>query len=410
MACQSLPPIDPRRRAQKIKCGLKSAGLTLERLSILTAERYGRSSPYFIPPTFCYKLAMGVTPHICQIAALSAITKYPFTGWMTAFGFDLAQIPRLQVKLHHDHTVLVTPLERDTDGFVSRQDPRSAVRTFAKARPSPHWERKPDCGLAGRYLYAKIGTADTWAFPELVPGSIVRVDTRNQGSATFGANLESGPFYLVEHVGGLTCCRVKQLDDRHILLLSRQSTQSSFPLRLEEEARILGRVDNELRPRRVNPELKPAAEFRAERSLLYRKPATGLALCSLLRSSRERSGLTFRSAHDISIKIARALNDKHYAISIGLLSDYEAIGVPPRHIAKIITLCILYGIDFFQYMNCAGIQYDDSSTSRMRMTALVENANRGLACPTGQENPPRFPLTLVAAQNEMSLSRRRVAT
>jgi hypothetical protein len=32
----------------------------------------------------------------------------------------------------------------------------------------------------------------------------------------------------------------------------------------------------------------------------------------------------------------------------------------PRHIAKIISLCIIYGIDFWELMEVCGIQIDDS--------------------------------------------------
>src|SRR5258708_7239922 len=131
MACQSYPPpIDQRTRAKQIKRVLKSAGFTLAQLSARSSDQYGRASPYFIPPTFLYKLLTGVTPHVCQIAALSAITRHPFTDWMTAFGFDLAQIPRLQVRLHRERTVLVTPVERNTNGMMSR---RSATCPIARS-------------------------------------------------------------------------------------------------------------------------------------------------------------------------------------------------------------------------------------------------------------------------------------
>ena len=87
-----------------------SSGHTVTQLSILSRQRYGSASPYFIPPTFLYKLRSGVTPHICQIASLSQCTGYRFLDWMRLLGFDLHQIPRLQVQLHPERTVLVTPV------------------------------------------------------------------------------------------------------------------------------------------------------------------------------------------------------------------------------------------------------------------------------------------------------------
>jgi hypothetical protein len=409
MACQSyLPLIDKRTRCIHIKRVIKSAGFTLTQLSAITADRYGRASPYFIPPTFLYKLAAAVTPSVCQIAALSVITSHRFTDWMTAFGFDLAQIPRLQVRLHRERTVLVTPFETDTNRVFSRTIANCpAARTSAPLRSAATPPDRTD----EPYLYAKIGTADNPTFPELLPGSIVRVVTRNKGFASFSTDSNNGPIYLVERVGGLTCCRVKRLDDRHILLLSRQSAQSLFPLRLDEEARILGRVETELRPSQAPRVSAYTADSGMTTSLLRRTSENVPKLCSLLQIFRERSGLTFRSAHDLSTSVAQALHDKHYAISIGLLSDYETIDTPPRHTAKIMTLCILYGIDFFQYLNCADIQYDDSWKLPMPTTTCTQNSNQPLAWTTGQKRRTDFPLSLVEAQNEaiQSFSRRRMA-
>jgi hypothetical protein len=237
------------------------------------------------------------------------------------------------------------------------------------------------------------------------------VDTRSRGFAGFGDDPTSGPIYLVERVGGLTCCRVKQVDDRHILLLSRLSAESSIPLRLDEEARILGTVDTELRPTIATPAHNATADSGSTSSLLRRNSQTAPKLCALLRTSRERSGLTFRSAHDISIRVAQALHDKHYAISIGLLSDYETIETAPRHIAKIMTLCILYGIDFFQYLRCAGIQYDNSLKSPLPARTSTQKATRPLTGPPRQKGRTDFPLSIVEAQNEAirSFSRRRIA-
>jgi len=93
---------------------------TVTQLSIRTEKVYGNRSPYFIPPTFLYKLRSGVTPHVCQIVALSESTGYRFVDWMRIFGFDLYQIPRLQMQLHPESTVLVTPIEFET-AFVRPQ-------------------------------------------------------------------------------------------------------------------------------------------------------------------------------------------------------------------------------------------------------------------------------------------------
>jgi hypothetical protein len=54
------------------------------------------------------------------------------------------------------------------------------------------------------------------------------------------------------------------------------------------------------------------------------------------------------------------LQNPEYRIPLGLLSDYEASDRFPRHIAKIITLCVIYGIDFWELMRAGGTHIDDS--------------------------------------------------
>lgn len=48
--------------------------------------------------------------------------------------------------------------------------------------------------------------------------------------------------------------------------------------------------------------------------------------------------------------IARTLSDELYFAAPSTLSDYETLSAPPRHIQKIITLCILYCIDFPEFL------------------------------------------------------------
>ena len=95
-------------------------GHTITQLSAATRRRYGSRSPYFIPPSFLYQLRNGVTPHVCQIVALSENTGYRFVDWLRIFGFDLHQIPRLQIRLHPERTTLVTPMEDCFEPFLPR--------------------------------------------------------------------------------------------------------------------------------------------------------------------------------------------------------------------------------------------------------------------------------------------------
>jgi hypothetical protein len=81
----------------------------------------------------------------------------------------------------------------------------------------------------------------------------------------------------------------------------------------------------------------------------------------LLRISRCRIGLTFREANKLTLQIASILQDRNFAIAAGLLSDYEAMNRIPRHIAKVISLCAIYGIDLWDLLEVAGLHIDDSN-------------------------------------------------
>ena len=68
-------------RAESIKNVLARCGYTVTQLSAATRRRHGSKSPYFIPVTFLYKVRSGITPHVCQIVALSESTGYRLTDW-----------------------------------------------------------------------------------------------------------------------------------------------------------------------------------------------------------------------------------------------------------------------------------------------------------------------------------------
>jgi hypothetical protein len=44
-----------------------------------------------------------------------------------------------------------------------------------------------------------------------------------------------------------------------------------------------------------------------------------------------------------------------------MLSDYEAMGRLPRHIAKILSLCVVYCMDVRELMESGGVLIDDSA-------------------------------------------------
>ena len=325
----------------QVKQALRKAGLTMARVSALTSARYGKQSTYFVAPTFFYKREKGITPHICQIVSLSQITGYRFADWMRVSGFDLGLILPLQLKIHTERTVLV---KLDHALGAQGSSPLTQSSSFSQANE--------------RYYFAKIGRRDAVVYPRLLPGSIIRADRRYSPPVRVGA-YEDDRLWLVEHGDGLTCCHVRWVDDEHLVLLPNCPPLSAWPLRLFREVRILGVVDLEFRPRQTTP-FEPLCQ-----GVRYRHvPSIGdskLNFSTLLRRSRSRAGLTFRAAHDMTKRVAQLLGNRTYAIALGQLSDYEAMNRLPRHVAKIISLCIVYCIDPWQVLEAAGIHIIDDS-------------------------------------------------
>jgi hypothetical protein len=278
---------------------------------------------------------------VCQLVALSQVTGCRFSDWMNLCGFDLRLILSLQLEVHTERTALITPAHPVASHNFSFAHERLTV------------------GESGRYFFAKVGSEDNVVYPKLLSGSVVRAD-RWYSPPVGAAKHADELLWLVEHPGGLACCHVKRIDNQHIVLLPSRPPLSAWPLRLSREARVLGLIDLELRPHR------PQAFVSRYRPMKTDTPATipggnyAVSLSSLLRSSRARSGLTLRAAHQKTVRVAQLLQNPEYRIPLGLLSDYEATDRFPRHIAKIISLCVVYGIDFWQLLRAGGSQIDDS--------------------------------------------------
>jgi hypothetical protein len=314
----------------------------MAKVSALTAKYYGKHTPYFIPPTFLYNQKKGITPHICQLEALSQITGYRLADWMKVCGFDPKIVFPLQFKIHTERTILVTP----DYGFAD----------FGHSAVVRHSHR-PESNK--RHVFAKIGSRDAVVYPRVLPGSIVRADRYCSSSAVDSLSADDR-LWLVAHPGGLTCCRIKRVDEQQVILLPSRPPLSAWPLSLSKEVRILGLVDLEFRP-----------TVRTPFELICHAPSTAstpapsghhskTSLSNLLRSSRSCSGMTLRTAHEMTMRVARLLGNREYGIALGLLSDYEVMNILPRHLAKIMSLCIIYGIDLWDLLEAGGIPADDS--------------------------------------------------
>jgi hypothetical protein len=350
------PPSGWEQRSESVRSILCQDGHTITQVSAATRRHYGSRSPYFIPAAFLYQLRRGVTPHVCQIVALSETTGYRFVDWLRMFGFDLQQIPRLQMRLHPQRTTLVTPME---DGFEPFR-PRPSLGYERSGSSAPGLE-PGEWSARSRYLFAKIGSSDAVGCPGLLPGGIVRVDRYYAGRVRGLDHASmSHLLWLVELPGGLVCSHVRWIDDRQIVLLPSRPPWGSWPLHLPAEARILGVADTDARP--LHPaKLQPRVGPMNPEQLFPPQTEERMRFSDLLRISRGRAGLTFRAAHRLTRAVARILGDPGYGIALGMLSDYEAMARLPRHVAKILSLCMVYCVDIRELMEAAGVRIDDSA-------------------------------------------------
>jgi hypothetical protein len=357
-----------RELAERVKSILATKRLTLHQASQTSATLFGRGSPYYLPHNLYYDLSRGhFSPSLFQLAAFSRISNYRLIDWLRVFGFDIQAIPRLQIQFRSKRTAL---LESSVD------DPNSRFRWFrsidAGALPTEivplthllEWtEPRRLASLSGfddgRFLYAQIGSEDAFAFPELLPGSIVRVNPELTGEALKHVTAErSAHLFLVQHDRGLHCCHVRVSGRGRIGTISNQLPYARMEFRVPDEARILGVVDLEIR-NLVAPRQPAVAKSLAKRwnpDLLSANPSH---LGPLLRRARIETGLSFRAAAAKSRELADVVGDERYFTASGSLSDYETFNTPPRHFHKVITFCVIYSLSLNQIFHVLGFSLEE---------------------------------------------------
>jgi len=349
-------------RVRQILAGL---GLSLSAISRASRTHFPGDSRYFIPHNFYSDLASATfSPSIFQVVALSALTQFRLVDWLSVFGFSLDQIPKLQAILPASRTLQIDAETYDHYALLPGLSEIGDSNPFGSLAPLSQWlavgrprsiqslidkEKSP-------FLYAKIGTTDTFAFPDVLPGSIVRFDARSLGSAPAQGDAVSRNLFLVEHSRGMTCSRILATARNRIMLCATDLPYAHVEMELGTEARILGIADWELRPlaNASSPAVSGifASAWRAESpDTISSTPK----LSEFLLRARVRSGLSFREASAKSRQIAHHLQDKRYFCATGSLSDYETSVMPPRHIHKIISLCVLYSAKFWDFLTAAGL-------------------------------------------------------
>ena len=380
----SSPFLAPRGRAvaEAVRELLRARGFKLYRIAALSRARYPHEKAFHIRRNLYFQLRSGLSPTVQQVIALSQLTGSDFRDWLAAFGFSLGDIPRLQSALPRPRTGLI-----DSDLV----NPQSQVPSFHYRRPretlpavaplSQLLERSGSRTAAslvkqsrGDFVYAKIGTNDTLAFPELAPGSIVRADPRLvDSSLVTNASQHSPSLFLFEHSRGLNCGQLRIGRPGVALVISNPSF-ANIEFRLGAEIRILGVVDLELRFRQT---LGNRTESSNGTVRIFPDPVNACKPApikthtaqersgALLKTARLRAGLSFRAASKLSHAIAKILGDQCYFASPGTLSDYETRDQPPRHIHKLFTLSVVYAVAFKDLLSSAGIAFNDDGKTTL---------------------------------------------
>jgi len=366
-------PSQPKRRsngelAERVKSILASKNLTLYQVSESSAELFGRSSPQYLPHNLYYDLRGSFSPSLFQLFAFSRISGYRLVDWLRVFGFDVEAIPRLQIQFSSKRTILLDSSLEDPRALVAwlrnlaarapLEDviPLSLLLEWTKPRALASLTTIRDKG----FLYAKVGYQDAWSFPELLPGSIVRLRRISMDDLLQRPRGEqSKGLILLEHAKGLCCCRIRIVGTQRIAIVATQTPYAQVEFNVPQEARIIGAADLEIR-NLLRPEPPAIPKEFAKR---WRPEALSEApsqLGPLLREARLRMGLSFRAASAISREIANLLDDLRYFAAAGSLSDYESDNIPPRHIHKIITFCVVYSLDLQTVLQTLGLSPQDA--------------------------------------------------
>lgn len=363
--------VPAKRLVEQVRQILASRGLSLYRLSQRSAEIFGSSSPFFVSRNLYYNLAVSsLRPGIHEMLTLSRLTNYRLSDWLAVFGFNLDRIPQIQALLPRKRTSILDSSVYDGEAWIpwfaekAGLDSKSVITPLGQILiPSaPVRARELLASAESRFLYAKVGQEDLLAFPDLGPGSIVRIDSSRSEEELYPAkNSTDKRIFLVEHELGLACSRLSSVGNGRVTFRSPQLPFPFGEFALEKEIRILGVIDREIRflPQRSRTPARFAALIPRRQQRL---PASDSrrSLPQLLRSSRVCTGLSFREASQLTRSIAQRLADPLYFTAASTLSDYETLSAPPRRVQKILTLCVLYAISFWDFLRSSGLSLNES--------------------------------------------------
>jgi transcriptional regulator with XRE-family HTH domain len=369
--------------AAAVRRTLLGYGFTLYRVAALSRVRFPHQPAYHIRQNFYSQLRSGLTPTLPQLLALAEITDSRLWDWLRTFGFSLGDISRFQVTLARPRTTIVDNDLIDPERLVPFLRYRQAAASWRNTAPlSQLLERvgsqaARDLLAADRkFIYAKIGTDDRLAIPDLLPGSIVRADPRLVSSSLPRLTGQSSrAYFMVEHGAGLICGQLRICGPNNVAFVTSDPSIANQEFRIGHDVRILGVVDLELRFRSVSQGHDPTQIVAgvSASSIPTRMAVLGTQRHGrLLRMARLHAGLSFRSASNLSRRVAEMLENVRYFASPGTLSDYEVRDTLPRQIHKLFTLAIVYGVRFRDLLRAFGVAVNDFDRVKPNRPAKAE--------------------------------------
>lgn len=365
----------PSNRVEKVQKLLASRGLIFAQ--VYRASRFQGFQPSIppIPHNFYGSLQKpGFSPSLYQLLTLSRLTGYSLADWLAVFGFSLDNVPHFHVLFPALRTVELEARVYDTNRVVpwfrelhapdfkaslmplSRWLGLTAPRTFHPVRP----------GADSSHCFVKVGSQDAIAFPDLLPGSIVRVSQRPTKKSDSSGGKPGRKLFLVENTKGLICVRLGRSAVGKLVLCSRHLPYAPVELQEGTEAFVRGAVDLEIRP--LGHTAEPVVPSRLGR-FWTPVPITGTRVpqhvAEFIRRARTRSGLSFREASQRTRLIARTLGDARHYCAPGSLSDLETRKHLPRHIHKIISICAVYFASPAEMIEVAGVPLEKTGMLQM---------------------------------------------
>ncbi len=334
------------------------------------------------------------SPSFYQIATLSIVSGYRFGDWLELFGFSLDNVSRFQILFPATRTVeLDHRVYQPGRKFAWFRDVAPALLS-GPLSPLSKWlmvagsRRADSLGAldASAFRFFKIGSQDAFAFPDLLPGSIVRVNPRLSREFVRSLGSVSGrDRFLIECGRGLICSSIF-LNKQNQVVLSPTELAYGFAELNRDQIEIFGVADLEIRrivkmdkptvPHTLRAYWKPGA---------LPPPVPHGNVGAFMQRARRRAGISFREASARTAVIARTLRDPRYFCAPGSLSDYETKRTLPRHIHKTISMCAVYFASVADLLETAGLALEAPNALPIP-PEILEDKERGEVAGPGRAN------------------------